>query len=125
MTGSGERGFTLAEVMIALLILSVGLLAIAASSGSVYRMLGHGKLSTEVAHIASTRLELLRREANKTTPRCTSPGLISGIDTAETNVVEQWTVSGTGMSRNVIVVITTPTGHGPARDTIFSLLTCQ
>ena len=122
---SSKQGFTLAEVLVAVMILSVGLLAIAASSGTVYRMLGHGKLSTEVAHIASTRMELLRREANRTTPRCTSAGFASGVDTPETNVIETWTVTGTGLSRDVIVVITTPAGHGPANDSIFSSLDCR
>lgn len=123
MTGS-TRGFTLAEVLVAVMILSVGVLAIAASSGSVYRMLGHGKLSTEVAHIASTRMELLRREAN-TIPRCTSAGLVSGIDTVEPGVIEQWTVSGAGLTRSVVVVVSTPAGHGPAHDSIFSTLDCR
>lgn len=122
---SSKNGFTLAEVLVAIVILSVGLLAIAASSGSVYRMLGHGKMSTEVAHIASTRMELLRREANRTTPRCTSVGLAGGVDTPATNVVETWTVTGTGLSRNVIIAITTPAGHGPAHDSIFSMLDCR
>lgn len=119
------RGFTLAEVLVAVLILSVGLLAIAASSGSVYRMLGYGKISTQVAHIVSSRLEILRREANKTAPRCLSPGLIGGSDTVENNVVETWTVSGTGPSRTITVVVTTPSGHGPSNDTILTLLDCR
>lgn len=122
---ASNKGFTLAEVLVAVMILSVGLLAIAASSGSVYRMLGHGKLSTEVAHVASTRLELLRREANKTTPRCTSAGMVSGIDTVMPGVVEQWVVSGVGGSRTVLVIVTTPAGHGPANDTIFSTIDCR
>jgi prepilin-type N-terminal cleavage/methylation domain-containing protein len=123
--GSNTKGLTLAEVMIALLILSIGLLAIAASSGSVYRMLGRGKMSTEIAHVASSRLEQLRREANKTTPRCTSPGFNSGVDTADVNVIERWTVTGTGATRNVTVVVTVPEGHGPAADTVFALLDCR
>jgi prepilin-type N-terminal cleavage/methylation domain-containing protein len=122
---SSTRGFTLAEVLVAVMILSVGLLAIAASSGSVYRMLGYGKLSTQAAHIASTRLELLRREANRTTPRCTSTALVSGADTVAPGIIETWNVSGTGLTRTVVVVITTPAGHGPVNDSIFSLLDCR
>ena len=117
------QGFTLPEVLVAILILSVGVLAIAASSGSVYRMLGYGRLSTEAAHVASTRLELLRRQANGTTPRCT--GLANGVDTVTTGIIESWTVSGTGLSRSVVVVVSTPTGHGPAHDSIFSVLDCR
>lgn len=122
---ASNKGFTLAEVMVAVMILSVGLLAIAASSGSVYRMLGYGKLSTKVAHIASSRMEILRREANRTTPRCSSPGMVSGIDTVEAGVIERWTVTGTGLSRSVLVVVTTPAGHGPAADSIISVLDCR
>lgn len=122
---SSKHGFTLAEVLVAVMILSVGLLAIAASSGSVYRMLGHGKLSTEVAHISSSRMERLRREANRTTPRCTAAGFASGVDTPAANVIESWSVTGTGISRNVIVVVTTPAGHGPANDSLFSVLDCR
>lgn len=119
------KGFTLAEVLVAVMILSVGLLAIAASSGSVYRMLGHGKTSTEVAHIVSTRMELLRRIANSTTPKCGSASLTSGIDTVATNIIEQWTVSGVGGSRDVVIVVTTPAGHGPANDTILGMIDCR
>ncbi len=117
------RGFTLAEVLVAILILSVGVLAIAASSGAVYRMLGYGKLSTEAAHVGSTRLELLRREANSTTPRCSS--LSGGSDTVMPGITERWTVSGTGLSRTVVEVVTTPSGHGPAQDSLFAVLECR
>lgn len=117
------RGFTFAEVLVAIVILSIGVLAVAASAGSVYRMLAYGKLSTKAAHVASTRLELLRRQANGTTPRCAS--LASGTDTVETGIIETWTVSGTGLGRTVVVVVSTPAGHGPAHDSIFAVLECR
>jgi len=119
---ASTRGFTLAEVLVAIVILSIGVLAVAASSGSVYRMLGAGKLSTEAAHVASTRLELLRRQANRTTPRCTA--LANGTDTVSPGIIESWTIFGTGRNRTVVVVVATPTGHGPAHDSIFSSLDC-
>ena len=122
---SSTKGFTLAEVLVAVMILSVGILAIAASSGSVYRMLGYGKLSTQAAQIASTRLELLRREANKTDPRCMSGSLTNGTATPASGITETWTVSGTGGTRSVVVVVTTPAGHGPVQDSIFSILDCR
>jgi prepilin-type N-terminal cleavage/methylation domain-containing protein len=117
------RGFTLAEVLVAILILSVGLLAIAASSGTVYRLLGYGKRSTEAASLAASRLEWLRREANLTSPRCT--GLVGGTDTVPGGVIEQWTVTGSGASRSVVLVVTTPTGRGTTDDSIFTLLDCR
>lgn len=120
-----NKGFTLAEVLVAVMILSVGLLAIAASSGAVYRMLGYGKLSTQAATMASTRMEILRREANRTDPPCTSAGFSSGIDTIDLGMVVQWTVPASGIQRNITVVVTTPAGHGPAQDTIFSVLDCR
>lgn len=116
-------GFTLAEVMVAILILSVGLLAIAASSGTVFRLLGYGKRSTEAANVASSRLEALRLQANQTDPRCST--LANGGDTLANRVIERWTVSGSGVRRSVLVVVTTPTGRGTTVDSIFSLFECR
>jgi len=65
-------GFTLIEVMVAVIILSVGILALASGSGAVYRMLAAGKRSTKAGAIASERMELLRRQANATDPRCSA-----------------------------------------------------
>jgi prepilin-type N-terminal cleavage/methylation domain-containing protein len=116
-------GFTLAEVLVAILILSVGLLAIASSSGTVYRLLGYGKRSTEAANVAASRMEWLRREANRTTPRCSA--LTNGGDTLPSGVTERWTIAAELRSRSVVVVVTTPTGRGTTTDSIFTLLDCQ
>lgn len=115
-------GFTLAEVLVAILILSIGVLAIAASSGSVYRMLGSGRRSTIAANLLTTRMEWLRREANRTTPRCAA--LANGGGPAAAGYTEAWTVTGTGPTRNITVIIGTPSPAGLRPDTTHTLLDC-
>ena len=116
-------GFTLIEVMVAVIILSVGILALASGSGAVYRMLGAGKRSTKAAAIASERMELLRRQANATNPRCSA--VAGGSATRPGNVTETWTVAGTGSSRTVKVWVRYPTSRGTTADTLFTTLPCD
>jgi prepilin-type N-terminal cleavage/methylation domain-containing protein len=55
-----ERGFTIVEVMIAIIVLTVGLLGLVTTSALVTRMIGRGQRSANAATFASKRLELLR-----------------------------------------------------------------
>ena len=54
-----QEGFTLIEVIVALSIFSVGLLAIAALQGSAIRMNSTGNRLTEISTVAVDRLENL------------------------------------------------------------------
>jgi prepilin-type N-terminal cleavage/methylation domain-containing protein len=55
-----ERGFTIVEVIIAIIVLTVGLLGLVATSALVTRMIARGQRSANAATFASKRLELLR-----------------------------------------------------------------
>jgi Tfp pilus assembly protein PilV len=55
-----EWGFTLVEVILAALLLSVGLLGLASSAALVMRMLERGRRSAAAALFAGRRLEMLR-----------------------------------------------------------------
>jgi prepilin-type N-terminal cleavage/methylation domain-containing protein len=57
---SRERGFTLVEIIIAILVLTVGLLALMSTSAYVTRMIGRGQRSAVAATHAGQRLEQLR-----------------------------------------------------------------
>ena len=56
-------GFTLTEVLVAVLVLAVGVVALASTSATVSRMIGLGKIETRAAQAASRRMETLRLAA--------------------------------------------------------------
>jgi len=55
-----EQGFTIVEVIIAVLVLTIGLLALVTSSALVTRMIARGQRSAVSSTFAAQRLERLR-----------------------------------------------------------------
>ena len=64
----GSAGFSVVEVLVAIVVIALGLLALGGSSASVTRMLGTARQATRAAAAAERRLEELRREARSSTP---------------------------------------------------------
>ena len=58
-----QRGFTLVEVIIAIMVLTIGLLALLGTGALVTRMIGEAQRSDEAAMFAARRAELLRGTA--------------------------------------------------------------
>jgi type II secretory pathway pseudopilin PulG len=58
-----EEGFTIVEIVVAILILTVGLMAVAGTSALVTRMIARGQRSATAAIFAGQRLEQLRGTA--------------------------------------------------------------
>ncbi len=58
-----ERGFTLVEVLVAIVVLTVGLLGLVTSAALVTRMISRGQRSAVQAAFAQRRLEMLRANA--------------------------------------------------------------
>jgi len=57
---TNSRGFTIVEVLIAVVILSIGLLGLVGTSALVTRMIARGQRSAVAANFASQRFERLR-----------------------------------------------------------------
>ncbi|TLY56078.1 MAG: type IV pilus modification protein PilV, partial [Gemmatimonadetes bacterium] len=55
-----EQGFTIVEVIIAVLVLTIGILGLVTSAALVTRMIGRGQRSAVAAQYAQRRLEMLR-----------------------------------------------------------------
>ena len=61
-----EQGFTIVEVIIAIIVLTVGLLGLVTSAALVTRMIARGQRSAVAAQYAQRRLEILRTSGCKT-----------------------------------------------------------
>lgn len=55
-----RRGFTIAEVIVAILVMVVGVLGLASTAGVVQRMIGGGAQQTLAANMAQSRFERMR-----------------------------------------------------------------
>ena len=118
-----RQGFTLVEVLVAVVVLGIGITALVGSSAMVTRMIGRGQMETRAAQLASRRLETLRREAYSTSPRCTSGGFASGGPSTSQGVTESWQLTGAN-PRTLTVTVSYKTAHGTHSNVISTLIKC-
>lgn len=96
-------GFTLVELMVALMVFVVGVLAVTGSSAVVMTMVGGSQRRTIAASVAESRLELMRAQS------CASHS--SGY--AQTRgVAETWTVVPVALADDVTVRVTFASSGG-------------
>jgi prepilin-type N-terminal cleavage/methylation domain-containing protein len=107
-----RRGLTLVEVLIAVIVLGVGIVALAGSSAMVTRMIGRGKAETHAAEAASRRMEILRLAASSTSPRCMASTFAPGGPVLTGGATESWVVPASGRVRRVRVTVTYLTVRG-------------
>jgi Tfp pilus assembly protein PilV len=72
---TNERGFTVVEIIVAIIVLTVGLLGLVSTAALVTRMIGRGQRSAVAANFASQRMERLRGGA------CIPAQRVNGADT--------------------------------------------
>jgi prepilin-type N-terminal cleavage/methylation domain-containing protein len=118
-------GFTLVEVVVAIVILGVGVIALVGSSAMVTRMIGRGQVETRAAQAASRRFEALRLAAYSSTPRCTAGAFASGGPVTTNGITESWAVPPLGTVRSVQVNVTYRTVRGPRTATFLSKIECR
>jgi prepilin-type N-terminal cleavage/methylation domain-containing protein len=118
-------GFTIVEVLMAVIVLGVGVVAMAGSSALVTRMIGRGQRATRAAQVAGQRLDSLRLIAYKTTPHCTSV-TSGGPITSPLGVKQSWVVSTpNAKSRKVVLTLTYKNALGKTgTDVITTIIGC-
>jgi Tfp pilus assembly protein PilV len=117
-------GFTLVEVMVAVVVVIVGIGALAGSSALVTRMIGRGRVESRAAQLAESRIEQLRLTAGSTAPRCASVAFSSGGPVLTQPVTERWEVAPVGVVRQVRVIVSYPIPGGTHADTLQTRIDC-
>ncbi|MGH7625504.1 MAG: type IV pilus modification PilV family protein [Gemmatimonadaceae bacterium] len=89
-----RQGFTIIELMIAIVVLSIGVLGLAGTSAMVSRMIGGAAQQTIAANVAASRFEKMRAR------QCSA---ITSGTAALRGTTETWTVSSVGTALKFVV----------------------
>jgi len=123
---SKRSGFTLVELLVAVVVLGVGLLALAAGTGSITRTLHGSRIATQAAQQATQRMDLLRAASKSTTTPCTSVSFTSSAAPVTSQYITlTWVVPANGSLRRVLVIASYPLGRNKTRvDTLATNMSC-
>lgn len=119
-----SSGFTLVEVLMAIVVLTIGLLALVSTAGMTTRMIGLGKVDTHAAGAAARRMEILRLSAYGTIPRCTAPEFATGGPVNSEGITESWLVLPAGSLRHLRVTVTYRTSRGSRTASLDTAVEC-
>jgi len=122
MRTAGRQGFTLLEVMVASLLVTVGIGALLGTMSVTVRVLVRARQSTRAVEAAVSQLEALRAQAASAPAYC--GGLADGADSSRAGTVRRWRIEPGGLLRTVSVVVSVPVPGGRAIDTLAALLWC-
>lgn len=124
---SNRSGFTLVEMIIAIVMLGIGLMALAAGSGTVTRTLHGSKIATQASQLAGWRMDQLRAYARATLPPCTHANFIaSAAPQVMYHVSQTWSITAVGTLRQVNVISTYQLGGNRTKvDTLSSTINCN
>lgn len=128
MNARDEAGFTLVELMIAIIVLAVGLIALAGTAGMVTRQIGRSRMATIATEVGTRRLEQLKLLAapNGPTAACADPNFASNGPVTERGVTESWTVvaGASPAMRTATVTVTYPRARGTSTITLQTQIGC-
>ena len=127
MNRHSEQGFTIIEIMLAVIVLSVGVMALVGSSALATRMIGRGAKTSEVTQVAMARADLLRAYAAQTSPGCTNANVKTDSNTTASGIGEKWVLLGNAgdFTRDVRMTFSYRVYRGTRTDTMMITLYCK
>ncbi len=122
-----ERGLTLIEILVAIVILGIGLLVLAGGSVAVTQNLTGSGLSSVASARAQAKLDELRTIGASTNPWCGSANFTGSV-AAQTfgKITLSWTITPNAGAERVVRVITSYTlpGGRTRTDTLRGIVGC-
>jgi prepilin-type N-terminal cleavage/methylation domain-containing protein len=104
-TNMNARGFTIIEIIIAIVVLTVGILGLVSTAALVTRMIARGQRSGDAASFAARRLERLRPAT------CIAAQRVNGSDTLYRGstwvAINTWTFTDAGNNNFRLKIVTT------------------
>lgn len=115
----GRAGFTIVEVVVAVMILVVGVLGLAGAAAIVTRMMGSSEMRSDASNVAAARFELLR------STRCP----ITSGSASSAGITERWSVTQLGSPAyrmyEVVDSVRYTSRDGQRSQTYRSVVQCQ
>jgi prepilin-type N-terminal cleavage/methylation domain-containing protein len=127
VTTRNQSGFTIVELMVAVLVLGLGITALVGSSALATRQIGRGRIVTIANEVATRRLEMLRLAARPIGGGavCTQAGFASSASPVTSRgVTESWTIAGAGKERTATVTVSYPRQGGTSTITLSTIIGC-
>jgi type IV pilus assembly protein PilV len=111
-----RRGFTILEVIVAIVILSMGILGLAGTAASVTRMVGSSDRYAQATALATQRFEIMRG---------TSCATMGGGSSTQGRYTVAWTVADVTNGKQVTITVTAPSTRGTRTHTFTQIISCQ
>jgi Tfp pilus assembly protein PilV len=117
------------EVMIAILVLVIGITALAGGSAVAGRQVGRGRIVTIASHLATWKVDSLRMLSSQPDgagQRCSHAGFVSGGPVAREAVTLTWQVvtGAAARTRDLLVVASYNTPYGTRAVTLGTSVGC-
>jgi Tfp pilus assembly protein PilV len=123
-TNNQRRGFTIIEIIIAIIVLTVGILGMVTTAALVTRMIARGQRSASAAAFAQRRVELLRAGICNAIPVDGSDTLYRGSAWVAIN---SWTTTNLGNQnfRLKVATVYKTQQNKVRRDSVETTLSCN
>ena len=116
VTTSPRAGFTIVELLVAMMVFGIGVLGLAATTATVTRLMGSASRNTLAATVAQSRIEKLRGTA------CAS---LAGGSEKVRGITSTWTVTAATRGVSITETVSYPNARGGTRTRVYNtMITC-